>query len=97
MRLGHWGWNAVIFIRMRNNSALMFAQFARNRTHQPSEVYYFGLYTFPSFMTNSTCSSTLTSCRGSPETAITSAYFPGLIEPNSLECPNRSAAEVVAA
>src|SRR5260370_39470747 len=36
------------------------------------------LYTFPSFITNCTCSSTLTSCRGSPETAITSAYLPGL-------------------
>lgn len=55
------------------------------------------LYTFPSFITNSTFSRMLMSFNGSPLTAIRSAYFPGLIEPISLECPSKSAAFDVAA
>src|SRR5882762_11784135 len=55
------------------------------------------LYTAPSFMTKSTCSRTLMSRSGSAETALTSAYLPGLIEPTSFEWPRRSAAFVVAA
>src|SRR6266478_2898914 len=60
----------------------------------PTELHC--LYTFPSFITNCTCSSTLMSCNGSPATAIRSAYLPGLMSPTTSECPSRSAAEVVA-
>ena len=35
-------------------------------------------------------------CSGSPDTAIISAYFPGLMDPKSSEWPSRSAALVVA-
>src|SRR5262249_36910208 len=55
------------------------------------------LYTFPSFITNSTFSNTLMFVSGSPLTATRSAYLPGLIDPISLECPSKSAAFEVAA
>ena len=53
--------------------------------------------TVPPFMTNFTCSSCVTSARGSPSTAIRSANFPGSIVPTRSDQLINSAALIVAA
>src|SRR3989442_2434870 len=55
------------------------------------------LTTCPPFITNPTCSSTVTSCNGSPITPITSANLPGSSAPTRSRQPSRSAALTVAA
>ena len=48
--------------------------------------------TSPPFITNFTCSKTVTSCSGSPSTAIDIAHAPGSSVPTLPDHPNRSAA-----
>src|SRR5882724_9036969 len=55
------------------------------------------LTTWPPFITNPTCSSTVTSWSGSPATPITSANLPGSSAPTRSAQPIRSAALTVAA
>ena len=54
-------------------------------------TFHFSLYTTPSFITNATFSSKLTSLVGSPSTAMMSADFPALIDPIKSLCPSKSA------
>jgi len=65
--------------------------------HTPEVMPYFCLKTLPSFITNCTFSSRLTSFNGSPVTATRSANFPSLTEPIWSVRPSKSAAEEVAA